>query len=113
MQSDTIWSPRSTRIEQYASGGRVPWALEQQRDLSTAGSERAPAGTHWNRHCASQIHPPSGEKVKHIAYLKTPKSVIRHKVGMHISGGVAHAPPLLHSSADIQRRNKASCQHLL
>lgn len=37
----------------------------------------------------SQISLPSGEKVKHIAYLKTPKSVIRHHVGMRMSGGMA------------------------
>lgn len=48
----------------------------------------------------SKIYVSSAEKVKHIAYLKIPKSVIRHKVGTHISHAIAvlrfsHYPYLL------------------
>lgn len=48
----------------------------------------------------SQIYVSSAEKVTYIVYLKIPKSVIRHKVGIHISHAItvlrfSHYPYLL------------------
>lgn len=62
-----------------------------------------------------QICVASEEKVKHIVYLKMPKTAVRHKVGTQINHPFtalqfAHYPYLSWHS---QKRNKASCQHLL
>lgn len=48
----------------------------------------------------SQIYVSTAEKVKHIAYLRIAKSVIRHKVGTHVSHAItvlrfSHYPYLL------------------
>ena len=81
--------PRGASIEQLCQI-RTLAVLDVDQDLLLPGLW---SGVFRKKHIAtvasdSQICVASEEKVKHIVYLKMPKSAVRHKVGTQINHGI-------------------------